>query len=184
MFARPDALLVLLAGITLLLAGRRLFWLFVGAVGFAVGFRLSLQLLGPDAEGMRWIVALAAGLLGVVLALAVQRGAVALAGFFVGGWTAAVILQISLSHPRPGALLVCAVAGVIAALLALRVFEGALIVLSSFGGAGIIVEALHIRPGLSGVALVGLTLVGVLVQTGVTARGRYREHERSARLMS
>ena len=35
MLARPDALLVLLAGITLLLAGRRLFWLFVGVASLA-----------------------------------------------------------------------------------------------------------------------------------------------------
>jgi hypothetical protein len=95
MHPRPDDLLVLLAGIALLLAGRRLFWLFVGVVGFFAGLRFALQVLGPRAD-LRWIVALAAGLLGIVLAIALQRLAVALAGFFVGGYVGALR-----SQPQP-----------------------------------------------------------------------------------
>jgi hypothetical protein len=174
-----EPLLALLAGAALLLAGRRLFWLFVGIVGFFAGLRLSLQILGPGSQGSRWIVALVAGLLGIVLALALQRAAVALAGFFVGAYAAALLLGINLSrvwahsgaHGGSADLLLCLLAGVIAAVLALWVFEGALIALSSFVGAGLIVDALHLGRGLSGAVLLGLTVVGIAVQAGVTARG-------------
>jgi hypothetical protein len=172
MLAEPNAPLALLAGIILLVAGRRLFWLFVGVVGFLVGFRLSLELLGPGSAGLHWLVAVGAGLLGIVLALAVQRFAVALAGFFVGLWAAALLFQVNLSHPRPLALLLCAVAGIVAAVLALRLFEGALIALSSFAGAGMIVDALMLRHTLGTAVLLALTLLGILVQTGLTARER------------
>jgi hypothetical protein len=181
MIHSSDALLVLLAGAALLLAGRRLFWLFVGVVGFFAGLRLALQVLGHGAQGMRWIVALAAGLLGVVLALALQRMAVALAGFFVGAYAAALLLGTNFSHlwAHPGAhagagnLLLCVLAGVIAAVLALWMFEGALIVLSSFAGAGLIVEGLRLGRGAGGAVLLVLTVVGIAVQAGVTARGAH-----------
>jgi uncharacterized protein DUF4203 len=176
MLARPDAPLVLLAGIVLLVAGRRLFWLFVGVVGFLVGFRLAFELLGPGSEGKHWLVAVAAGLLGVALAFAVQRLAVALAGFFVGLWGASLLFQVNLSHPRPAGILLCVLAGLAAAVLALRVFEGALIVLSSFAGAGMVVDALSLRHALGAAVLVALAILGILVQAGLTARGRpYRD---------
>lgn len=178
MTIRPDMLLALLAGITLLVAGRRLFWLFVGVVGFAVGFHLALRFLGPGSEGMRWIVAIAAGLLGVVLALAVQRAAVALAGFFVGAWAASVLFQLDLAHIKPLGFLICVVAGLIAGFLALRMFEGALIALSSFAGAQMIVSALSLRHGLGGGVLVALTVLGILVQAGLTARRRLYSERR------
>jgi hypothetical protein len=184
MHPRPDDLLVLFAGIALLVAGRRLFWLFVGVVGFLAGLRFALQVLGPRAE-LRWIVALAAGLLGVVLALALQRLAVAVAGFFVGGYAAAMLFGVNLNHlaahPRPGALLVFVLAGIIAAILALRLFEGALIVLSSFAGAGLIGDALHLRPGTSGAVVLVLTVIGIAVQAGITARGVGGARERELR---
>lgn len=182
-----EPLLALLAGAALLLAGRRLFWLFVGVVGFFAGLRLSFQILGPGSHGSHWIVALVAGLLGIVLALALQRAAVALAGFFVGAYAAALLLGINLSRAwaHPGAhggstdLLLCVLAGVIAAVLALWVFEGALIALSSFAGAGLIVDTLHPGRSLSGMVLLVLTVVGIAIQAGLTARGAqgYRGRE-------
>lgn len=175
MNGQPDVLLLLLAGVALLLAGRRLFWLFVGVVGFLVGFRISLQILGPDAQGMHWIIAVAAGLLGIVLALALQRMAVALAGFFVGGYAATVLFHLDVTRPGLTALLLFVLAGVIAAALALRLFEGALIILSALAGASLITEGLHLRNGTGSLLLVVLALVGMAIQAGLTARSPARE---------
>jgi hypothetical protein len=170
MLDRPDALLLLLAGLALLLAGRRLFWLFVGVVGFVVGFRLSFQILGPDARGTHWLIAVAAGLLGIVLAFALQRMAVALAGFFVGGYAAALLFGLDLTRPSLTALLLCGLAGVLAAGLALWLFEGALIILSSLAGASLIADSLHLRHGNGTLVLVAVALVGMAVQAGLTGR--------------
>ncbi|HEY2737333.1 MAG TPA: DUF4203 domain-containing protein [Thermoanaerobaculia bacterium] len=180
-----EPLLALLAGVALLLAGRRLFWLFVGAVGFFAGLRLSFYIVHPGAQGMRWLIALAAGLLGVVLAFALQRAAVALAGFVVGVSAAAWLLGINLSHlwshsgTSSGDVLLCLAAGVVAAFLALWAFEGALIVLSAFLGAELIVDGFHLGRGLSGGAiLLVLAVVGIAVQAGITARGAGRREAR------
>ena len=180
-----EPLLALLTGVALLLAGRRLFWLFVGAVGFFAGLRLSLYVVSPHAEGMRWIVALAAGLLGVVLAFALQRAAVALAGFVVGVSAGAWLLGVNLSHlwSHPGTgsgdVLLCLVAGVVAAFLALWAFEGTLIVLSAFAGAELIVDGFHLGRGLSGGAiLLVLAVLGIAVQAGLPARGADRREVR------
>jgi hypothetical protein len=179
MFARPDSLLVLLAGIALLVAGRRLFWLFVGVVGFAAGFSFATRVFGPGSEGTSLIVALVVGLLGVVLALAALRWAVAIAGFLVGGWAAAQVLQIDVAHAHLGGVLICLVAGLIAAWLARGVLEGGLIVLSSFAGASFILEALDPRHGVGAAILVGLTLFGIVLQAAVTSP---RARDRRARL--
>ena len=114
--------LVLLAGIVLLVAGRRLFWLFVGLVGFFTVYRW----LEPQ-----WLLAVLAGLVGIVLAIFLQRVAIAMAGFFAGGWFAVQLLGLPMAHPRGPDLLVFVIAGVIAAVLAVALFDLALVVLSS-----------------------------------------------------
>ena len=61
-------LLALLAGIVLLVAGRRLFWLFVGLVGFFAVYRWFAPHRLAPASG-RWLLALLAGAVGILLAI-------------------------------------------------------------------------------------------------------------------
>jgi len=137
-FADPNArLLAFLVGAVLLVLGKRLFWLFVGLVGFFTVYRLSLETLHVHPPGVRLFLACAAGLFGVLLAIFVQRLAVGLAGFLVGAWFAAGLLGLDLAHAsttRPGLALVVLAAGVLAAFLALRLFDFALIALSALAG--------------------------------------------------
>jgi hypothetical protein len=156
-------ILALLAGLVLLVAGRRLFWLFVGLVGFVTVYRW----LEPQ-----WLLALLAGLLGIVLAIFLQRVAIAAAGFFAGGWFAVQFLGLHMAHPRGGDLLIFVVAGVIAAILAVALFDLALVILSSLAGADLIVGALHPRSGVAKLLLLVLVGVGIAVQMGITARRR------------
>src|SRR5215467_8179107 len=98
-FADPNArLLAFLVGAVLLVLGRRLFWLFVGIVGFVTVYRLSLEALHVHPFAVRLALALVAGLFGVLLAVFVQRLAVGLAGFLVGAWFAAGLLGLDLAH--------------------------------------------------------------------------------------
>jgi hypothetical protein len=164
-------LLALLAGLALLVAGRRLFWLFVGLVGFFTVYRWFEPHPGA-APSSRWVLAVLAGLLGIVLAIFLQRVAIALAGFFAGGWFAVQLFGLHVAHPRGADLLVFVIAGVLAAILAVALFDLALIVLSSLAGADLVVEALHPRPGVAKLLLLGLVAVGIAVQMGITARQR------------
>jgi hypothetical protein len=190
----PNArLLALAAGVTLLVLGRRLFWLFVGIVGFFTVYQLSLDSLHIHPPGVRLFLALVAGLFGVLLAIFVQRVAVGIAGFLVGAWLAAGFLGIHVADvglqahgvhavsTSPGAhpwvLAVVLLAGILAAVLALRLFDFALIALSSLAGAGLIVDAAHWAEPSRPILLVVLALTGIAIQAGWTGR-RARARER------
>lgn len=103
-----------------------------------------------------------------------QRLAVALAGFLVGGWFMAGLLGVQLASARGGDLLLMFIAGVIAAVLAVWLFDLALVVLSSIAGADLILVAFHPRPGLGRLLHVVLVALGIAVQLGWTAPRRER----------
>jgi hypothetical protein len=162
------------AGIVLLLLGRRLFWLFVGIVGFFTVYQLSLDSLHVASPE----------LFGILLAIFVQKVAVGAAGFLVGAWMAAGFLGLAVEGgphtlaASPGTIALVLLAGILAAILALRLFSLALIVLSALAGAGLIVETAHFTGSSRTLLLVVLTLVGIAVQAGLTGR-RARARERA-----
>ena len=169
MLDQSSSWFLLLAGVALLLAGRRLFWLFVGIVGFVAGLRFADAVFDGSPQN-HWIVALLCGLVGVFLALFLQRVAVAVTGFLVGGFAAVRLLGLDLAQPGLVPLLVLVVAGVVAALLALLLFNAALIVLSSLAGAGLILDAFALPEGWATLAFVALVILGLVVQARITAR--------------
>jgi hypothetical protein len=82
----PTAASCLLVGGLLLLAGRRLFWIFVAAAGFLLGAEVAARMASGRAEWVILAVALAFGLAGLVLSLFAQRLAIAAAGFVMGSY--------------------------------------------------------------------------------------------------
>jgi hypothetical protein len=172
------------AGIVLLLLGRRLFWLFVGIVGFFTVYQLSLDSLHVASPEVRLFLSCLAGLFGILLAIFVQTVAVGAAGFLVGAWMAAGFLGLAVEGgphtlaASPGTIALVLLAGILAAILALRLFSLALIVLSALAGAGLIVETAHFTGSSRTLLLVVLTLVGIAVQAGLTGR-RARARERA-----
>lgn len=173
MIGPETPLLALLAGLVLLVAGRRLFWLFVGLVGFITVYRWFEPYPAVHPNG-RWLFAILAGIVGIILAIFLQRVAIAVAGFFAGGWFAVQLFGLHMAHARGGDLLIFVIAGVIAAILAVALFDLALVILSSLAGADLIVGALHPRPGVAKLLLLGLAVVGIAVQMGITARSQPR----------
>jgi len=169
----PTALLSILAGLALLTLGRKLFWLFVGLVGFVAGIALATQFVqGP--EWMVLVIALAAGLVGVVFALVLQQAAVALAGFIAGAYVVISLLN-RFAWDAGGsqwalywALVI--VGGVIGAALVLAVFEWALIILSSLTGAALIVQTINPGTLLAAILFAVLFIVGVVIQAGLRRR--------------
>lgn len=164
--------LALIVGGVLLVAGRRLFWLAVGAAGFVLALVVALRFLDPEPLWLLLGLALVAGVAGAVLAILLQRLAVALAGFLAGGWAGlALWLQLGGAEGWP-ALGVFLVAGVVAAILAGALFEIALVVVSALIGALLIAAGVG-ADGLFGLALTAvLTVAGSLVQTSFGRRRR------------
>ena len=88
-----SALLELVLGGVLLVLGRKLFWLFVAGVGFAVGMFVTPLLLPDAPQGVTLAVAVALAVLGAVLAITVQKIAIGLVGFIAGGLIALWLLR-------------------------------------------------------------------------------------------
>src|SRR5262245_42282049 len=80
-------------GVVLLLFGRPLYWAFVAIAGFLVGMALANHWLADQQAWIRIIVAVAAGIIGAVLGIFIQRLAFAIGGFFAGGYLALAVTQ-------------------------------------------------------------------------------------------
>ena len=156
-------LLTLVAGAVLLVAGRRVYWMLVGLVGFVVGFTFAAEYL----QGPEWVMlaaGLALGLLAAGLAVFFQRIAIAVAGFLIGGlavlWWAE---QMNWGEPW-WVWALGLVAGLLGAYLTRTVFEMALIVLSSVMGATFVLEALQRPADQISPLFLTLILVGTIIQ--------------------
>jgi hypothetical protein len=164
----------LLAGLVLLLAGRRLYWLFVAAIGFLAGLELAPRLLPGQSDLVIVLVAAGLALAGALLAIAAQALVIGIAGFLAGAAAGALLLR-TLGLGSDGVVLAAGlVGGVIGALVSYLIFDWALIVLSSLAGASLIVSevaGLVTLPAIAPLALViALAAVGVLVQARLLPR--------------
>src|SRR5437764_4633293 len=74
-----------LVGVVILLFGRKLFWLCVAAVGFAAGVELAPHLVQQPSPLLSLTFAIVLGFVGALLALFLQKVAIAVVGFVSGG---------------------------------------------------------------------------------------------------
>jgi len=154
---------IIVLGLIMLVFGRKLFWHFVAIVGFLVGMEFTNLLLVDQPLGVQVLGGLAAGLVGALLAVFVQRIAFVLAGFFAGAYFA-----LLLAHPLGIAgigLLLPIAGGVIGAVVAALLMDWAIIVLSCLVGAGAIVSRLGLRDVKTAIVFLVLVIIGILVQT-------------------
>jgi len=168
-----EIIVPIIAGIILLLFGRRLFWLFIATAGFLAGWSFARENLDIHPEGSLLLVAVVVGLIGALVAIFLQRAAVALAGFFSGGYLA-LNLAVELGYKSAGTA-ASIIGGIIGAMLLWVAFDWALILLSSMTGAVLITNALHNRP-LSDAVTVGIFLgsfaLGLVVQADQLKRSK------------
>lgn len=169
-------IVAVIAGSLLLLAGRRLFWLFIAIIGFLFGVELASELVASRPDWIVWVIGALAGVVGALVAIFFQRLAFALAGFYAGSYLAIIAAQ-SLGWPTPN-LAVFFVGGVSGAVVAAIVMDWAIIVLSSLAGAGMIVEALGLAPLHRIILSVVLVALGIVVQSK-TPRGRLERRPRA-----
>jgi hypothetical protein len=153
----------LLVGLALLLFGRKLFSLFVGAAGFLTGIEIA-GYLQTGSHASKILIALAAGIIGILLAVLFYKFAVALAGFAAGGYFALNFIRyfsISLQQPWDWALYI--LVGAIGTVLILFLFDWTLVVFSSIAGALLIIQNFHARP-YAPVVFTVLAAAGLIIQ--------------------
>ncbi len=158
-------------GILILAFGRRLFWLFVGCAGFAVGLLMAQLYFGLEPAWVAWAVALGFGVIGALLAVFFQTIAIGLGGFAAGCTITAYLLTLMGIPTAPVLLLF---GGIIGAILLYTVFDWALIGLSSVAGATLIVQALNWNPQAEMVLYAALIVAGILFQTAMLRRQQHQ----------
>jgi Domain of unknown function (DUF4203) len=160
------AIVGVLIGVVILFVGRKLFWLCVAAVGFALGVEIAPHVIQEPSSILGLVIALFLGLLGALLALFLQKVAIAVLGFLAGGKLAGAIAAAFFIHSAQYYTIIFLVGGVIGAILLLAVFDWALIVVSSLIGAHLIVyqSAIVLPPTGSTLVFIGLAVIGILVQ--------------------
>jgi hypothetical protein len=168
-------ILRILIGAALLLLGRQLYWLFVAGVGFAVAMELVARLAETDSRALVLLIALAAGIVGALVAVWLQKAAIGLAGFLVGGYAVFALLELAGMRPPVLVWVLALLGAVIGVVLTLMVFDWGLIALSSLAGAGIIVRALDLARPITVVVFVVLLVAGVAIQASLLGQEQRRD---------
>jgi hypothetical protein len=155
-----------LVGAVLLLFGRKLFWLFVGCIGFIVGFDFASHVLQGRAEWLIVLIALGAGLAGVIASIFLQRLVVGIAGFLAGGYfLSSVGLTVLHTHQQAVQWIAYSIGGILGAMLTLVLLDPALIILSSLAGATAICGNVPLTESNKGILFIALLILGIVVQT-------------------
>jgi hypothetical protein len=173
------AVLVLriVVGAGLLLLGRQLYWLFVAGVGFVAAIGLVSRLAEVQSPWLLLVIALAAGVVGALLAVWLQKAAIGLAGFLAGGYVVLALVDLA-GFELPVLSWVLALMGaVIGVVVILVVFDWGLVILSSLAGAGAILRALNLARPMAAVAFLTLVAMGVAVQVSMLAQEKRRGKE-------
>jgi hypothetical protein len=157
-----------LAGIVLLFFGRKLFWVFVGVIGFLAGMHFGTAMATGQPQTIILLIAIGMGLLAALLAVVLQRVAVALAGGLAGGMLAMQMATALGSASEPIRWFFFFVGAVLCAILVTLIFDWALIGLSALTGANLVSQALPLDHLMHLIVTVILFIAGVLVQMGMT----------------
>ena len=160
----------LILGILMLTAGSRLFWLFLGAVGFISGFDLAEKVMQSQPSDIIIIVALVAGLMGALLAVFLQKIAVLAGGFIAGGYLALRLMEEFGMRNNPYYWLLLILGCIIGAVLMRVLFKWALIILSSGVGSILILQAFPVSLQRTSLPFFILLILGIVVQAGLFSR--------------
>jgi len=169
-----SALLEVVLGGVLLLLGRKLFWLFVAGVGFAVGMFVTPLLLPDAPQGVTLAAAIVLAVLGAVLAITMQKIAIGLVGFIAGGLIANWLLGLLALDLGAMLWLVFIGGGILGALLLATLFDWGLILLSSLVGANLLVGGvgglISLPENLLPIVFLVVFGLGVLIQARLMKR--------------
>ena len=161
----------LLVGAAILLLGRKLFWLFVAAIGFAVGAEIAPRIIRQPAPLVTLVIAVGLGFLGALLAVLLQKVAIAASGFLAGGWFAIGLYAFFAGLVR-NVEVVFLVGGILGAILLLALFDWALILFSSVLGARLIAMAIALSPSSRTIVFILLFVIGIIVQSKMLSPAR------------
>ena len=156
----------ILLGLALLIAGQRLFWLFVGAMGFILGLYLATALFRGQPEWVIIVASLVLGLIGAGLARSFQQLMLVLAGFVAGGYIISSLVSLLHFNIPVNPQILFVLCGLLGAALVVSLFDWAVIALSSISGAALVAGNLRLGQQNMTVLFLVLVVIGIAVQAG------------------
>lgn len=153
----------LIAGAVLLVCGRKLFWLVIGAGGFLLAMEWTRLYLAAQPAWVALTLSVAAGIAGAVLAVLLKRIAFAAGGFCAGAFLALQAAPLLGTPGGPAAWFL--VGGILGALFAVCVLDWAVIALTCLAGSAAVVTALHLSRTAGTAVFAALLLMGILIQS-------------------
>ncbi len=166
----PIPIVSVLIGAIVLFFGRKLFWLCVAAIGFAAGMELAPQLMHEPTPILQLSVGLVFGFIGALLAMFLQKIAIAIAGFLAGGKLAIALMAAFVVESANHYWITFIIGGIVGMILLLSLFDWALIVMSAAVGAYLISHTVTLPPTGATLLFVGLAIVGIIVQASAFRR--------------
>lgn len=162
----------IIIGASLLTLGRKLYWLFIAAIGVVTGLSL-LPLLFPNIDNNSvLIVSIILGIVGALLAIIIQKFALLIAGFLAGAFSAvflAKLIPVQIDHLT---WLIFLIGGIIGIILIGTIFDWALTLLSSVIGASLltteIVHYFQLSNVFSVLVFVVLMISGIILQSKIS----------------
>lgn len=153
-----------LFGFTMLLLGRQLFWIFVGAVGYLTAVDWVNATFSGLPELHALLIAIGAGVLGALLAIVLKKVGIGLAGFLSGGLLANLFLS-TIYYPHPRArILVYIFSGIVGLIFFYILFDWALIFISSITGAFLVAPFFRLNQALTFGLMMVLAIIGFSLQ--------------------
>ncbi len=158
------------AGLALLVYGRKLFWFLAGAAVFYISLELASRAFPNQPGWMILLAAAVAGLAGALLSVYVQSLAAGIAGFLAGGYILSNLVQGTGIDLGRFSWFVFAAGGLAGGFLVLFLLEWALILLTSFAGALLVVQRLPLNSYLNAFLFFAIFLTGFGLQVSIYRR--------------
>ena len=155
----------ILVSLALLFAGRRVFWFVVAVVGFYAGMQVTPLFIEAPPQSMLLAISIGCGLLMAVVAFVLQKLAISIAGFLVGGYGAFLGMSRLGIHLGKLNWIPIVGMGILGVVLSTMIFEWALIVISSVAGAYLLMMTLDVNESIRTLLFVLLAVAGFLIQT-------------------
>jgi hypothetical protein len=155
----------LLTGVLLLTMGRKLYWLLIAVIGFFLGYWIADFILPEISNVLVILIGLLFGSLCALLAVFLNRVAIAIAGFLGGGLIATQLMIIIRSNSNEYSWVPFIIGGIVGIILAAILFDWVLIIFSSIIGAFLIESTWSSSPIRLNLLVIVIIMIGIGVQT-------------------
>lgn len=165
-------ILNVILGTLLLFAGLKLFWFFIGILGFILGFNLIQLFLPAHADWIVFTISLLAGIMGAFLAIFFKKIAIILVGSFIGSY---LLFTAYLNFFENNEILIWVVliaGAILGGMIFTLFFDWVLIIFSALLGAAMITGIFNLEPGINMLVFFALFITGLISQVILLKRSR------------